>query len=110
MVGAYDMDIKDYYKTLGVERQAPADEIKKAYRKLARKYHPDINPGNADAEQKFKEINEAYEVLSDQDKRSKYDRFGADFNRYQQTGGGAGFDWSQYATPGGSRVDFGSGM
>jgi DnaJ-class molecular chaperone len=104
------MDFKDYYKTLGVERQASADDIKKAYRKLARKYHPDINPGNAEAEQKFKEINEAYEVLSDADKRAKYDRFGADFNRYQQNGGAGGFDWSQYASqPGGARVDFGSG-
>ncbi len=108
------MDIKDYYNVLGVERKATADDIKKAYRKLARKYHPDINPGNDEAETKFKDINEAYEVLSDADKRSKYDRFGADFNRYQQTGsygqgGGAGFDWSQYASPGagGVHVDFG---
>jgi len=106
------MDFKDYYKTLGVERQASADDIKKAYRKLARKHHPDINPGNADAEAKFKEINEAYEVLSDADKRTKYDRFGSDYNRYQQNGGGAGggFDWSQYASqPGGVRVDMGEG-
>ena len=107
------MDVKDYYNVLGVERKATADEIKKAYRKLARKYHPDINPGNDEAETKFKEINEAYEVLSDSDKRTKYDRFGADFNRYQQTGGygqtgGVDFDWSQYASPGG-RVDFGGG-
>lgn len=105
------MDFKDYYKALGVDRQASADDIKKAYRKLARKYHPDINPGNAEAEAKFKEINEAYEVLSDADKRAKYDRFGADFNRYQQSGAGGGFDWSQYASnPGGVHVDFGSGM
>jgi DnaJ-class molecular chaperone len=107
------MDIKDYYNVLGVDRKASADDIKKAYRKLARKYHPDINPGNTEAENKFKEINEAYEVLSDTDKRAKYDRFGADFNRYQQTGGygqgGAGFDWSQYASPGGVHVDFGGG-
>ncbi len=108
------MDIKDYYNVLGVERKATADDIKKAYRKLARKYHPDINPGNDEAESKFKDINEAYEVLSDTDKRSKYDRFGADFNRYQQTGsygqgGGVPFDWSQYASPGagGVHVDFG---
>ncbi len=104
------MEFRDYYKVLGVERSASADEIKKAYRKLARKYHPDINPGNAEAETKFKEINEAYEVLSDADKRSKYDRFGADFNRYQQNGAPGGFDWSQYTTQGGGpRVDFGSG-
>ena len=106
----YRMDFKDYYNVLGVNRQAYADEIKKAYRKLARKYHPDINPGNAEAETKFKEINEAYEVLSDAEKRQKYDRFGSDFNRYQQAGGAGGFDWSKYASqPGGVHVDFGSG-
>ncbi|HSH82528.1 MAG TPA: DnaJ C-terminal domain-containing protein [Herpetosiphonaceae bacterium] len=101
------MEFRDYYKVLGVERSASADDIKKAYRKLARKYHPDINPGNTEAETKFKEINEAYEVLSDSDKRTKYDRFGADFNRYQQTGNGGGFDWSRYAGQNGPRVDFG---
>src|SRR5258708_5841573 len=68
-----DMDYKDYYKTLSVARDASADDIKKAFRKLARKYHPDVNPGDKKAEEKFKEINEAYEVLSDQDKRRKYD-------------------------------------
>jgi molecular chaperone DnaJ/curved DNA-binding protein len=104
------MEYKDYYKVLGVDRNASADDIKKSYRKLARKYHPDINPGNADAETKFKEINEAYEVLSDTDKRAKYDRFGADFNRYQQSGNPGGFDWSQYASqPGGVHVDLGGG-
>jgi molecular chaperone DnaJ len=104
------MEYKDYYKTLGVSRSASADEIKKAFRKLARKYHPDINPGDQAAETKFKEINEAYEVLSDANKRKKYDQFGADWNRYQQTGSGGGFDWSQYINqPGGVRVDFGSG-
>ena len=103
------MDYKDYYKTLGVSRGASADEIKKAFRKLARKYHPDINPGDQAAETKFKEINEAYEVLSDADKRKKYDQFGSDWNRYQQ-GGSGGFDWSQYVNQGGGRrVDFGSG-
>ena len=102
------MEFKDYYKVLGVERGASGDDIKKAYRKLARKYHPDINPGNAEAETKFKEINEAYEVLSDGEKRTKYDRFGADFNRYQQSGNGGGFDWSQYATQSGQHVDFGN--
>lgn len=104
------MEYKDYYKTLGVKRDASADEIKKAFRKLARKYHPDINPGDQAAESKFKEINEAYEVLSDADKRKKYDQFGADWNRYQQAGGAGGFDWSRYASqPGGARVDFGQG-
>src|SRR6187455_1990755 len=103
------MDFKDYYKVLGVERKASADDIKKSYRKLARKYHPDINPGNDEAEAKFKEINEAYEVLSDDDKRAKYDRFGADYRHYEQAGGAGGFDWSQYGSPGGGarRVDFG---
>jgi DnaJ-class molecular chaperone len=70
------MDYKDYYKILGVARGASADEIKKAFRKLARKYHPDVNPGDKKSEEKFKEINEAYEVLSDPDKRKKYDTLG----------------------------------
>ena len=66
----------DYYKTLGIPRSADASDIKKAYRKLARKFHPDVNPGNDQAEQKFKEIQEAYAVLSDADKRKQYDTFG----------------------------------
>jgi curved DNA-binding protein len=69
-------DFKDYYAVLGVSKSADADGIKKAYRKLARKYHPDMNPGNKTAEARFKEVNEAYEVLSDSDKRKKYDQFG----------------------------------
>jgi len=91
------MDYHDYYKTLGVERNASDADIKKAYRKLARQYHPDINPGNTTAEAKFKEINEAYEVLSDKDKREKYDRFGRDWQRYQQGGPGGGVNWGDYA-------------
>ncbi len=73
------MEFQDYYKTLGVERGASEAEIKSAYRKLARKFHPDLNPKNKDAEAKFKEINEAYQVLSDADKRRKYDHLGADW-------------------------------
>ena len=78
------MDYKDYYKILGVERTADADEIKKAYRKLAMKYHPDRNQGNKQSEDKFKEINEAYEVLSDPQKRGRYDQLGESYSSWQQ--------------------------
>ena len=81
---------RDYYEVLGVAKTASADEIKKAYRGLAKKYHPDMNPGDKEAEAKFKEANEAYEVLSDEDKRKKYDQFGhAAFD--PAAGGGSGF-------------------
>jgi curved DNA-binding protein len=75
------MEFRDYYKILGVERGASSAEIKSAYRKLARKFHPDVNPNNKDAERRFKEINEAYQVLGDDDKRKKYDELGADWER-----------------------------
>ncbi len=84
--------MKDYYQVLGISRGATDTEIKQAYRKLARQYHPDINPGDKEAETRFKEINEAYEVLSDSEKREKYDRFGRDWKRYEQAGG-PGFDY-----------------
>ena len=98
-------DFKDYYATLGVGKAASTDEIKQTYRKLARKYHPDVNPGDKTAEAKFKEVTEAYEVLSDPDKRKKYDQFG---QYWKQAGAGGwpnaggspadlnNFDFSQY--------------
>jgi curved DNA-binding protein len=98
------MEYKDYYKTLGVDKSATEKEIKRAFRKLARQYHPDVNPNNPQAEERFKEINEAYEVLSDPEKRAKYDQLGADWQRWQRTGGAPGdFDWSHWSTaqPGG---------
>jgi curved DNA-binding protein len=108
------MEYKDYYKILGVDRNADEKEIKRAYRKLARKFHPDVNPGNKAAEEKFKEINEAHEVLSDPDKRTKYDQLGANWQQWQRMGRDPGnFDWSQWfaggsggGAPGGVRVEW----
>jgi curved DNA-binding protein len=103
------MEYKDYYKILGVSRSADAKEIKRAYRALAVKHHPDKNPGNKQAEETFKEINEAYEVLGDSSKRAKYDQLGASYQAWEQSGRGGGFDWSQWmaGAPGGMRVEVG---
>jgi len=102
------MDYKDYYKTLGVERNASEDDIRKAYRKLAMKYHPDRNPNDKQAEERFKENNEAYQVLSDTTKRAHYDRLGSDYSNWQQRGAPGDFNWDQYGGfPGGVRVDYG---
>lgn len=92
------MDYKDYYKILGVSKTATTDEIKKAYRKLAVKYHPDKNSGNKQMEEKFKEINEANDVLSDRDKRKKYDELGENWRSYERSGANPNdFDWAKYA-------------
>ncbi|MDP6194057.1 MAG: DnaJ domain-containing protein, partial [Prochlorococcaceae cyanobacterium ETNP18_MAG_1] len=87
---------RDYFKVLGVDRSADNDAVKRAFRKLARQYHPDVNPGDANAEAKFKEVSEAYEVLSDPDKRKKYEQFGQYWNQTSGMGTNsskaAGFD------------------
>jgi len=97
------MEYKDYYQVLGLNRNASQEEVRSAFRRLARQYHPDVNPGNKEAEAKFKEINEAYEVLSDPEKRKRYDELGSrwkDYERWQAQQGAAGrqqpFDWGQF--------------
>jgi len=99
------MDYQDYYRVLGVGKDASEGEIKRAYRKLARKHHPDVNPGDEAAEEQFKRINEAYQVLSDPEKRAKYDRFGAQWEQYERAGGRPqDFDWGAWqAQPGAGR-------
>jgi curved DNA-binding protein len=93
------MEYKDYYKTLGVDKTTSAKEIKAAFRRLAKQCHPDANPNNPKAEERFKEINEAYEVLSDPEKRKKYDQLGADWARWQGSGGKPqDYDWGRWAS------------
>ena len=117
---------RDYFKVLGVERGADADTIKRAFRKLAREYHPDVNPGNAAAEAKFKEVSEAYEVLSDPEKRRRYEQFGQYWNQAGGTGPGARVDvdfgrygnfddfindlLGRFGGPGGGSAGFGGGF
>lgn len=92
------MDYKDYYKTLGVAKNASEKEIKSAYRQLAQKYHPDKNPGDKKSEDKFKDLNEAYEVLGDPQKRAKYDQLGSSYAQWERMGKpGGGFDFGQWA-------------
>lgn len=91
------MEYKDYYKILGVDRNASTDEIRSAYRKLAMQYHPDKNPGDKKAEEQFKDINEAYQVLSDDNKRSHYDRLGSAYSDFRTSGGRpADFHWENW--------------
>ncbi len=107
------MKFKDYYKILGVEKTSTVEEIKKAYRAKARKYHPDKNPGSKESEDMFKDISEAYEVLGDKDKKAKYDNLGSSYNNFKSTGGGNDqFDWSKWAannsgSSGGRKQTFG---
>ncbi len=92
------MEYKDYYKTLGVDRKASADEIKKAYRKLAMQYHPDRNPDDKKAEERFKEFNEAYQVLSDEKKRARYDQLGSSYSDWQGRGAPGNFNWDDWVS------------
>jgi DnaJ-class molecular chaperone len=103
------MEYKDYYKTLGVERSATPADIKKAYRKLARELHPDKNPGDRKAEARFKEVNEAHEVLADPKKRGQYDMLGSNWDQFSRAGGGAGAAGQAGANPFGGGDPFGPG-
>lgn len=96
------MEYKDYYRILGVDKNAGQDEIKKAYRRLAVKYHPDKNKDNPQAEAKIKELNEAYEVLKDPEKRKRYDQLGSNWKQYQHMDAGDGFDFGSFRFGGGN--------
>ena len=103
------MEYRDYYKVLGVERNASQYEIKKVYRKLAMKYHPDRNPNDKAAEEKFKELNEAHQVLSDPQKRARYDQLGSSYSQWQQRGTPGDFNWGDWfggSPGGGTRVNY----
>ena len=100
------MEYKDYYKILGLSRDASADEIRGVFRKLALQYHPDRNPGDKQAEERFKEINEAYQVLSDPQKRARYDQLGESYSQWQQQGTPGNFNWGQWTSqPGAQEVN-----
>jgi curved DNA-binding protein len=106
------MEYKDYYQILGVDRNASEEEIKRAYRKLALQHHPDRNPGDDQAEEQFKAINEAYQVLSDSEKRARYDQLGSAYSTWRQSGGApGGFNWDDWyassGSGGGVRVEMG---
>ncbi len=103
------MDYKDYYKTLGVERKASVDDIRKAYRKLAMQFHPDKNPGDKKSEEKFKEINEAYQVLSDEQKRARYDQLGSAYSNFRTSGGRpSDFQWDDWFQQSGGQRGYGN--
>jgi len=104
---------RDYYDILDVDRGASEKEIKQSFRRLARRWHPDVNPNDPQAEEKFKEINEAYEVLGDPEKRAKYDRLGHSWKQWERSGRDPGqYDWSQWfsGSPGGARVQWGGDL
>jgi len=98
------MEFKDYYAVLGVPPDADQKMIRDTYRTLARQYHPDVNPGDKQAEERFKEINEAYQALSDPEKRQKYDALRQQYQQYQRRGAADGFDWEAWQAPPGERV------
>ena len=96
------MEYKDYYKILGIDRKASTDEIKKKYRKLALEFHPDRNQGDKQAEEQFKNINEAYQVLSDDTKRKRYDQLGSSYSDWQRRGAPGNFNWNDWVSQQGS--------